>query len=246
MAEDKPKDSKKEESKKEEAKEEPSKEAPAKKGKDKDKDKEPKKEKMGEIKIQQKNLNLKPDFRYVVRIANPDIDGTRTVPYGLTRIDGIGIRVAEATVTQLGLPPKELLGNLSEEQVATIENAIQNGSKTMPRWMLNRQSDWEMGDTRHVFGSELDMKNRDDINMMKMIRCYRGIRHETGQKVRGQRTKSNGRSGLMVGVTRKTVLAAAKAAKDADKGDKGDKGGAKSAAAGAAAKKEEKKEEKKL
>ena len=245
MPEDKPKESKKEEPKKADAKEESAKDSPAKKGKDKDKDKdkEPKKAKKGEIKLQKKNLNLKPDFRYVVRIANTDIDGTRTVPYGLTRIDGIGIRVAEATVTSLNLPHGELLGNLSDEQVATIEKAVQNTSKTMPAWLLNRRRDWEMGDTMHVFGTELEMKNRDDINLMKMIRCYRGIRHETGQKVRGQRTKSNGRSGLTVGVTRKTVLAAAKAAKDESKGDKG---GAKSAAAGAAAKKEDKKEEKKL
>ena len=38
---------------------------------------------------------------------------------------------------------------------------------------------------------------------MKKIRCYRGIRHETGQKVRGQRTRSNGRTGLTLGVSRK-------------------------------------------
>ncbi len=43
----------------------------------------------------------------------------------------------------------------------------------------------------------------DDINLLKKIRAYRGIRHETGQKVRGQRTKSTGRTGLIVGVKRK-------------------------------------------
>ncbi len=44
---------------------------------------------------------------------------------------------------------------------------------------------------------------RDDINLMKMIRCYKGIRHEQGQKVRGQRTRSNGRTGMTMGVIRK-------------------------------------------
>ncbi len=44
---------------------------------------------------------------------------------------------------------------------------------------------------------------------MKMIRCYRGIRHEQGQKVRGQRTRSNGRTGLTVGVTKKAARLAA-------------------------------------
>src|SRR2546422_6033274 len=48
---------------------------------------------------------------------------------------------------------------------------------------------------------------------MKMIRSYKGVRHETGQKVRGQRTRSNGRTGLTVGVTKKAALEAAKAKK---------------------------------
>jgi small subunit ribosomal protein S13 len=39
--------------------------------------------------------------------------------------------------------------------------------------------------------------------MLKKIRCYKGIRHEKGQKVRGQRTKAHGRSGLTVGVVKK-------------------------------------------
>ncbi|HOW33966.1 MAG TPA: 30S ribosomal protein S13, partial [Methanoregulaceae archaeon] len=43
----------------------------------------------------------------------------------------------------------------------------------------------------------------EDINLLRKIRCYRGIRHETGQKVRGQRTKSTGRTGLTVGVKKK-------------------------------------------
>jgi small subunit ribosomal protein S13 len=40
---------------------------------------------------------------------------------------------------------------------------------------------------------------------MRKIRCYKGIRHETGQKVRGQRTKSTGRTGTTVGVKRKSA-----------------------------------------
>src|SRR5437899_3102049 len=70
---------------------------------------------------------------------------------------------------------------------------------------------------------------RDDTNVMRMIRSYKGVGHETGQKVRGQRTRSNGRTGLTVGVTKKAALEAAKAKKAEE----------------AAPKKEEKKEEKK-
>jgi len=69
--------------------------------------------------------------------------------------------------------------------------------------MLNRQKDYYSGAAKQLLGSDLNMAIDDDINRMRKIRCYRGIRHETGQKVRGQRTKSTGRRGSTVGVSRK-------------------------------------------
>jgi len=53
-----------------------------------------------------------------------------------------------------------------------------------------------------MVGVDLEVRLKDDINMMKMIRSYKGVRHEGGQKVRGQRTRSNGRTGLTLGVMR--------------------------------------------
>jgi small subunit ribosomal protein S13 len=38
---------------------------------------------------------------------------------------------------------------------------------------------------------------------MIRIKCYRGIRHAKGKKVRGQRTRSTGRKGMTVGVVRR-------------------------------------------
>ena len=35
------------------------------------------------------------------------------------------------------------------------------------------------------------------------MKCYRGVRHASGNKVRGQRGRSNGRGGLTLGVSRK-------------------------------------------
>jgi len=86
--------------------------------------------------------------------------------------------------------------------------------------MVNRPKDWETGLDMHVFGADWQVRVRDDINRMKMIRCYKGIRHETGQKVRGQRTRSNGRTGLTVGVTKKAALAAQQAKKEEEGGKK--------------------------
>jgi small subunit ribosomal protein S13 len=70
---------------------------------------------------------------------------------------------------------------------------------------MNRQLDLETGEDMHIVGVDLDIRRKDDINLMKMIRCYKGVRHEEGQKVRGQRTRSNGRTGLTLGVMRQRL-----------------------------------------
>ena len=71
--------------------------------------------------------------------------------------------------------------------------------------MANRPKDVYTGETKHLIGVDVNLTRDEDINLMRKIRCYRGIRHETGQKVRGQRTKSTGRTGTTVGVKRKTA-----------------------------------------
>ena len=47
------------------------------------------------------------------------------------------------------------------------------------------------------------MTRDDDIARLAEMKTYRGIRHRSGHKVRGQRLRSNGRSGLTLGVQRK-------------------------------------------
>jgi small subunit ribosomal protein S18e len=49
----------------------------------------------------------------------------------------------------------------------------------------------------------LETKLREDIERMKKIKTHKGIRHHWGLKVRGQRTKTTGRRGATVGVTKK-------------------------------------------
>jgi small subunit ribosomal protein S13 len=52
---------------------------------------------------------------------------------------------------------------------------------------------------------------------MKDIRTWKGIRHSLGLKVRGQRTRTTGRSGKAVGVKKKVLMEAARAATGAGK-----------------------------
>src|SRR3990170_1256815 len=165
---------------------------------------------------------VKEDFRYIVRMANTDLDGTRSVAYSLTSINGVGIRVAEAVANLAGVSRTERLGNLSEDETDRIQQTLAKLGEVSPHWMVKRPKDWATGADFHVFGADVEIHRRDDINRMKMIRSYRGVRHESGQKVRGQRTRSNGRTGLTVGVIKKTAIAAAHA-KEAEEGGKKEK-----------------------
>ncbi len=157
----------------------------------------------------------KADFHFIVHIANTDLDGNKKSVVALMNVRGLGKRVAEKVAEISGLDRNRKIGSYNEEKFAEIESAISSISKDFPEWMVNRQREFETGTSRHAIGTDIDMAVREDINRMKMIRSYKGIRHETGQKVRGQRTRSNGRTGLTMGVTRARAAGAPGAAPEA-------------------------------
>jgi small subunit ribosomal protein S13 len=154
----------------------------------------------------------KDDIKYLVRIVNTDLDGTSTVQYALTGITGVGNRVAKIIARKADVDPNAIMGYLPPEQVDRIKAVLDNLEANMPTWMVNRQRDLYTGENRHLLGTDLVLSIREDINVMKKMRSYKGIRHERGQKVRGQRTRSTGRTGATVGVMRTKAEAAAAAA----------------------------------
>jgi small subunit ribosomal protein S13 len=117
--------------------------------------------------------------------------------------------------------PHEMIGNIPEATVDGLETVLGALPEKLPPWMLNHPVDYITGEAHHLVGADLETARRDDVNQMKMIRSYRGVRHERGQKVRGQRTRSNGRTGMAAGVLKKDAKAAAAAAKGAEKGGGG-------------------------
>lgn len=163
----------------------------------------PPKEKKDKIPAPKKDKDVKDDFKYIVRIANTDLNGEQAVVHALTSIKGVGNRIAEIVINRTGLPRKEKIGNLSDRDIEMLEKFILEISDNTPGWLMNKQRDFWSGEDIHLYGPELDMRKQEDINILKKIRCYRGIRHERGQRVRGQRTKTHGRTGLTVGVVKK-------------------------------------------
>ncbi|MCK9323582.1 MAG: 30S ribosomal protein S13 [Candidatus Methanomethylophilaceae archaeon] len=155
-------------------------------------------------KAKKEATKVEDDFNYIVRIASSDIDGNKRTVIGLQSIKGVGKRVSEIVVKKADVDPAVKIGTLSDEKVKEIETLITTYVEYAPNWVINRQMDYETGADMHLIGNDLDLIQKDDINRMKMIRCYRGVRHETHHKVRGQRTRSNGRKGLTMGVQRKS------------------------------------------
>ncbi len=143
------------------------------------------------------------DFKYIVRIAQTDLPGEGRLVHTLPRIRGIGARVSRTLVDSLNLDPEQVMGELDDEVIESLEEAVSSLNERIPEWMVNRRHDYDTGEDYHLMGNDLKMILEDDINRLKKIRCYRGMRHATGHKVRGQRTYSNGRRGLALGVSRK-------------------------------------------
>jgi small subunit ribosomal protein S13 len=145
-------------------------------------------------------------FKYIVRIANTDIDGKEKVIYALAQIKGIGVATARAICKVLGIDQSKRFGELSDSEIKKIENLINEKSLgKVPNWLLNRRKDYETGNDMHLVSSELIFYARQDIEREKKTRSWRGVRHSLELKVRGQRTRTTGRFGASVGVKKKRV-----------------------------------------
>lgn len=153
--------------------------------------------------------------RRIVRLLTTDIDGSLNVERALRRVKGVSFMFSKAVCTATGIDPKRKIGQMSDSEIKMLEGFIKKPQ--LPSWMLNRRKDPESGENIHLTMSDLDLKRREDINLLRRIRAYRGVRHELGQPVRGQRTRSSFRTSKTVGVSRKAVQQAAKAKKEEKK-----------------------------
>ncbi|EHP87784.1 30S ribosomal protein S13 [Methanotorris formicicus] len=144
------------------------------------------------------------DFKYLIRISRTDIDGKKPLARALQEIYGIGEAITKAIIRVAKLDEKKLAGYLTDEEVKKIEEILSDPAKFgIPSWMFNRKKDYYTGEDKHIIESDLTIAIQEDINRLKKIRCYRGIRHELGLPCRGQRTKSTFRRGQTVGVSRR-------------------------------------------
>jgi len=155
------------------------------------------------------------EIRYIVRIAGKDLDGNLPIYRALMGIKGIGHRfgkiAAIAFEKETGIKFDSKLGELPEEKDKELEDIVTNpANHGLPAWAFNRKKDWSEGTDKHFLMADLDFSLRKDLERLKEIKSYRGLRHSWGLPVRGQRTKSTHRGkGTTVGVFKKDAKAGA-------------------------------------
>jgi small subunit ribosomal protein S13 len=150
---------------------------------------------------------MSEEFRHILRITDTDVDGTLKTPYALKRIKGISLSLANAILKKAGVDPNVRVGFLTDANIEKIEEIIEEPAKYgIPNWLLNRRKDAETGKDGHMLSADLVLRTKMDIDQMKEIKSWRGYRHAYGLKVRGQRTKTTGRSGKALGVKKKALV----------------------------------------
>lgn len=108
----------------------------------------------------------------MARIGGVDLPKTKRVDIALTRIFGIGRSLAARILAEEGIDPSKRVKDLVDEEIQRLRNNVES---------------------RKIEGA-LRAEIQQNIKRLVEIGCYRGIRHQVGLPVRGQRTRSNART----------------------------------------------------
>lgn len=108
-----------------------------------------------------------------VRIAGVTIPSEKRVIISITYVFGVGSKIAKDVLEKVKVDPSKRVKDLEEKEINDIRNEIEKEYRVE-------------GDLRReIMGN---------IKRLKEINCYRGTRHIKKLPVRGQRSKTNGRT----------------------------------------------------
>tara|TARA_Y100000034_G_scaffold20729_1_gene23754 strand:- start:646 stop:1146 length:501 start_codon:yes stop_codon:yes gene_type:complete len=139
--------------------------------------------------MEQKTELEKKHEERIVRILSKDIEGKMKLYPGLAKIKGVSWAMSNAVCKILKFDKNRKIGSLTDEEIKKISEFIKNPK--LPRYLINRRTDFETGEDKHLVGSNLDLQTEFDIKRLKKIKSYKGYRHMSNLPVRGQRTRSN-------------------------------------------------------
>ena len=118
---------------------------------------------------------MSEQYENLVRILGNDIHGELNMLIGLSQIKGIGYMFANSMLQVLKISPHQKIGNLTTEQIASIEKIIQNPKGSdFPIWFLNRRQDMQTGEDMHLVTSDIAFNIRNDVEREKTLFSWRG------------------------------------------------------------------------
>ena len=109
----------------------------------------------------------------MARIAGIDLPRNKRVLIGLTYIYGIGRATSDEILKKANVNPNTRIKDLTESEVAALREVI---------------------DREYQVEGDLRREVQQNIRRLIDIGCYRGLRHRRNLPVRGQRTRTNGRT----------------------------------------------------
>lgn len=108
----------------------------------------------------------------MARISGVELAGAARIGWALTRIKGVGNTTADQALEAAGVSPDKRVNDLTIEEVSAISAALE----------------------KYPTEGDLTRSVRENIQRLREIGSYRGIRHIRGLPARGQRTRSNART----------------------------------------------------
>lgn len=107
------------------------------------------------------------------RVLGVDIPNDKPTVISLTYLLGVGRMRSIEICRELGLDLQRKARDLSEDDIQRLNSLL---------------------DSKYTVEGQLRRQTLENINRLKSIQCYRGIRHRRGLPVRGQNTQSNART----------------------------------------------------
>jgi small subunit ribosomal protein S13 len=107
------------------------------------------------------------------RIVGVDLPNEKRVDVALRYIYGIGPHIAAKVLAELSIRPDLRAKDLSDDDVARIAAHLERN---------------------YLVEGALKRQLLQNVNRLRDIGCYRGLRHRRGLPVNGQRTRSNART----------------------------------------------------
>lgn len=125
----------------------------------------------------------------MARIEGVDLPRNKRLDIALTAIYGIGRVKAKELI-------REAFGEDSAEEMNAMRaHKLTDNDVSRIRAVIQEWRDLSDDDPRHhKVEGDLRRNIAENIDRLRSIKCFRGLRHAKGLPVRGQRTKTNART----------------------------------------------------